>query len=74
VLRGEARACLIRADECRRAAEKMDDPFVRADYLDMEDRWLRLAKSYEIAEHLRHVLAKCPTSGSVSNKDPCGVE
>jgi hypothetical protein len=44
--------CYERAAECRRSAEAAADPMVRAKYLNLENRWLRLARSYEFIEQL----------------------
>ena len=48
----EIRECLRRAEECKRLAEAAKTETGRADYLDMERRWLSLARSYEFAERL----------------------
>jgi len=34
------------------AAAVESDPKLRQDYLDMEERWLKLVRSYELAERL----------------------
>jgi len=48
----EIRECHRRAEECRRLAEEAGTETGKADYLDMERRWLSLASSYEFAERL----------------------
>jgi hypothetical protein len=48
----EIRECYHRAGECRRLAEATLIESTKADYLDMERRWLSLAHSYEFAERL----------------------
>jgi len=46
------RECYFRADECRRHADETVDPFRKHFYLDMERRWLLLARSRAFAEQL----------------------
>lgn len=48
----QIRECLRRAEECKRLAETALTATGKADYLDMERRWLSLARSYEFAERL----------------------
>jgi hypothetical protein len=51
-LRREIRECYLRAEQCRRLAEVAPTPSARAEFLDMERRWLSFARSYEFAERL----------------------
>jgi hypothetical protein len=51
-LSGEIRECLRRAEECRRLAEAALIESTKTDYLEMEQRWLNLARSYEFSERL----------------------
>jgi hypothetical protein len=46
-LSNEVRECLRRAEECKRLAKTGLTPSAIKDYLDMEHRWLNLARSYE---------------------------
>jgi hypothetical protein len=46
----EIRECHRRAEECSRLSENALSPSAIQDYLDMEQRWLSLARSYEFAE------------------------
>jgi hypothetical protein len=48
----EARDCRARAERCGRRATAERDPQARLDFLDVERRWLKLARSYEFAERL----------------------
>jgi hypothetical protein len=48
----EIRECLRRAEECKRLSKTALTPSAIKDYLDMEQRWLNLARSYEFAERL----------------------
>jgi hypothetical protein len=48
----DIRECYERAEQCRRAAETAGNPSAKGDFLDMEKRWLSLARSYEFAERL----------------------
>jgi len=48
----EIRECFRRADECRLLSKTALTPSAIKDYLDMERRWLALARSYEFSERL----------------------
>jgi hypothetical protein len=48
----EIRECLRRAEECKRLAKTALSASAIQSYLDMEQRWLALARSYEFAERL----------------------
>ena len=48
----EVRECLRRAEECSRQAKAQFDTKFRQAFLDLEQRWLRLARSYEFSERL----------------------
>ena len=48
----EIRDCLLRAEECRRLSKTALTQSAIKDYLEMEQRWLNLARSYEFAERL----------------------
>lgn len=46
------RRCYHHAEECARKAELVQDEALRADYLRSEQRWLKLAESYELEQRL----------------------
>src|SRR5262245_1278760 len=46
------RECLRRAEECKRLSKTALSLSAIQDYLDMEQRWLKLARSYEFTERL----------------------
>jgi len=47
------RDCLLHAEDCaRKAAGQPDGSMLRQDFLAMEQRWLSLARSYELGERL----------------------
>jgi hypothetical protein len=48
----DIRECYLQAEQCRRWAQVAPTQSERADFLDMERRWLSLAHSYEFAERL----------------------
>jgi len=48
----QIRTCHERAAEARDKAETTADPALRAEFLDMESRWLFLARSYQFTEGL----------------------
>src|SRR5262245_36148624 len=49
---GEVQFCCHRAEECRRLSKTALTARAIKDYLDMEQRWLALARSYEFSESL----------------------
>ena len=48
----EIRECHRHAEACRRLAKTFLNPSAIQDYLEMEQRWLALARSYEFTEQL----------------------
>ena len=48
----QIRDCYNHAEQCAQKAAAQTDPGLRQDFLDMERRWLTLAKSYELSERL----------------------
>ena len=48
----EIRECYKLVDHCARRAELAHDPNEKADFLDMQNRWLLLAQSYEFLQRL----------------------
>jgi hypothetical protein len=46
----EIRGCFRHAEECARKAREATKPKLREDFLQMEQRWLRLAHSYQFAK------------------------
>ena len=44
--------CYRHAEKARRMANSATNPNTKADFLDVEQRWLSLAHSYEFAERL----------------------
>ena len=44
--------CYERASECRAKAEDAFNEAAKQEYLDMEHRWLMLARSYELSERI----------------------
>jgi hypothetical protein len=51
-LSDEIRACYEHEDFCARKAAAEANSQIRQDYLDLEQRWLSLARSYELSERL----------------------
>jgi hypothetical protein len=49
----QARECLLYADHCAAKAGLQTDPKLRQVYLDMQQRWLSLAHSYEFSDRLK---------------------
>jgi hypothetical protein len=48
----EIRECHRHAEDCARQAAGQSCPKLKQDFLDMERRWLSLARSYEFSERL----------------------
>jgi hypothetical protein len=48
----EVRECLQHAEHCARKAAAQTDSKLKEDFLDMERRWLSLARSYGFTERL----------------------
>ena len=44
--------CHTHAAQCRTRAKRAIDPKIKQEYLDMERRWLSMARSHEFAEQL----------------------
>jgi len=51
-LSAQVGGCLQHAEDCARKATAQTDPQLKQDYLDLERRWLFLARSYEFTERL----------------------
>lgn len=48
----QIRECYEHAEDCARKAAVQTDPGLRQDFLDMERRWLTLARSYEFTDRV----------------------
>ena len=48
----QIRECLQHAENCARKAAAQTDSKIREDFLELERRWLFLARSYELTERL----------------------
>jgi hypothetical protein len=53
VLTDDVRECYRYAEECARQAHAISNPELRRDFLDLEQRWLKLARSYEVSERFK---------------------
>jgi len=51
-LSDEIRECLQHAENCARKAAAQSCPKLKQDFLELERRWLYLARSYEFTERL----------------------
>jgi hypothetical protein len=45
--------CVRHAEDCAERAKREPNPTIERDFLDMERRWLRLARSYQFAAQLK---------------------
>ena len=64
----EIRECLRLAEECRQLSTTALSPAAIKGYLDMEQRWLALARSYEFAERLSRFTAPFSKRRQPKNK------
>ena len=53
----QAHECRLYADHCAAKAELQTDPKLRQIYLQKQQRWLSLARSYEFSEQLEFLSA-----------------
>ena len=53
----QAGECRLYAERCADKAQLQSDPQLRIDYLEMQRRWLGLARSYEFSEQLEFLSA-----------------
>ena len=60
-LSADIRECYQLAADCARRAKAEADPQLRQDFLDMERRWLFLARSYEFT---RRIVCSAPSRAS----------
>jgi len=51
-LSNEIAECYLRAEQARLRAKRADDAALKQESLDMERRWISLARSYEFTERL----------------------
>jgi hypothetical protein len=51
-LSDQVRECLRHAEGCAQQAASQPDARLRQNFLDMEARWLQLARGYELTERL----------------------
>jgi hypothetical protein len=49
----EVRECVRHAEECAARAKIEPHPAIQRDFIDMELRWLQLARSYQFLEQFR---------------------
>ena len=47
--------CYRHAEKARRMANSATNPNIKADFLDVERRWLFLAHRYELSDRLQHL-------------------
>ncbi|PWT82634.1 MAG: hypothetical protein C5B58_07905 [Acidobacteria bacterium] len=48
----QVRECLRRAEDCAERLKRELNPDSKKDFLEMEDRWLKLARSYQFLDQL----------------------
>ena len=58
-LREQIGECYRHAEKARRMANSATNPNTKADFLDVERRWLFLAHSYELSDRLQHLTDRC---------------
>jgi hypothetical protein len=52
-LSAEVRECLWHAEDCSERAKREPNPAIQRDYMEMERRWLKLARSYQSFERIQ---------------------
>jgi hypothetical protein len=52
-LSAEVCECLWHAEDCAKRAEIEPNPVIQRDYIEMERRWLKLARSYPLFERVQ---------------------
>jgi uncharacterized protein with PIN domain len=71
--------CYRRAAECKERAEQSDDPGSKEFYVERENAWLKLARSFELSERIDRVLnerqrqrlRKWPAAQALSSAPKC---
>jgi len=66
-LGANARAALDHARDCERMADQATDPDTRATFLQIAEKWSRLADSYQFSDRIRHFLEHCGSVRQVSS-------
>ena len=66
----QIRECYDHAEECARKAAAQSDPGLKKDFLDMERRWLTLAKSFEFSQRLGDFSAEANRQATALAKSP----
>jgi PAS domain S-box-containing protein len=66
----QVRLCCERAAEARRRADEVGDPEAKADFLNMERRWLLLARSYQFGDSLGGPEYSCAKNDGQGNGAP----
>ena len=49
----EVRECLSHAEDCAERAKIEPNPAIQRDFIEMERRWLKLARNYQLFERLQ---------------------
>jgi hypothetical protein len=72
-LSDKIRLCHERAVEARERADEMLDPEAKADFSNMEGRWLQLARSHELNERLGDFTQESVRQAELVSRDwsPC---
>jgi hypothetical protein len=65
------RQCYERAEECARQAQAVQNKKLRTDYLRLEERWLKLARSYELGQRVKLFINE-PRGGKMIKKRSSG--
>ena len=68
----KVRECLQHADDCARQAAGQTCPKAKADFLDLERRWLKLARSYEFSDRLNDFCGESKRRADDLPKLSCG--
>jgi len=64
----QIRECLQHAEDCAQKAAAQTDSKLKEDFLDMERRWLFLARSYKLTERVTDFSAETKRQANCSTK------
>jgi hypothetical protein len=65
-LSDQIRECLRHAEHCAQKAHAAETPTLRNEFLEMERRWLNLARSYEFVERIGDFSKGGARSGTIN--------
>jgi ParB-like chromosome segregation protein Spo0J len=64
----EVRECLSHAEDCAEQAKIEPNPAIQRDFIEMERRWLELARNYQLFERLQTFAHQEQKRGELSDR------